>query len=117
MVDRFSIKKRTILPLFASITLALALALAFTFSSSSAAPLKLLFIGNSFTNSSNLPATVDSIAATSTFPITSSAFIMGGYDIRNHWNDGSALAKINQGGWDYVILQSYVWSNDHNAAL
>ena len=71
------------------------------------APLRLLFIGNSFTQRNDLPGLLAALAASAEPPtvIESERVIVNGASLRAHWNQGAALALIEQGGWDAVVLQ------------
>jgi Secretion system C-terminal sorting domain len=78
---------------------------------------KVLFIGNSFTyysdrdaNKPELPISFNGIAK-NVYPVDNLSYtlgdhaIQGGQSLEGHYNDGKALAKIRQGGWEYVVLQ------------
>lgn len=69
--------------------------------------LRLLFIGNSFTQRNDLPGLLTQLAAASDPPqeIASERVVVNGASLRLHWNAGDALALIQQGGWDAVVLQ------------
>ncbi|HZP85353.1 MAG TPA: hypothetical protein VFB54_00935 [Burkholderiales bacterium] len=69
--------------------------------------MRLLFIGNSYTARHDLPRLIAEMAASATPPcsIESELIFAGGASLRRHWNAGRALAAIERGGWDYVILQ------------
>jgi hypothetical protein len=69
--------------------------------------LRLLFIGNSFTQRNDLPGLLAALAASAEPPIAieSERVIVNGASLRLHWNGGTALARIEQGGWDAVVLQ------------
>jgi hypothetical protein len=75
--------------------------------SSGAAPLHILFIGNSYTYVNDLPGMLTSIAATSGSPptITTDEVVQGGAALEDHWNNGIAQTKIAQGSWTHVVLQ------------
>ena len=67
--------------------------------------IKLLFIGNSFTQRNNLPGLLTDLAAARDVSITHDLISAGGASLRRHWNDGRAAAAIAAGGYDYVVLQ------------
>ena len=69
--------------------------------------LRLLFIGNSFTQRNDLPGLLAALAASAEPPtfIESERVIVNGASLRAHWNQGAALALIERGGWDAVVLQ------------
>jgi hypothetical protein len=99
---------------FHSIFLAAALLLPLTsfISSSTQSPppggstKKLLFIGNSYIQSNDLPQLVQALAQACGQPKPSvDAVLLGGVSLRDHWNIQSARRKIESGKWDYVILQ------------
>jgi hypothetical protein len=71
----------------------------------SAAPLKVLFIGNSFTARNNLPGLVAQLAAARGKTIQHRLISAGGASLRRHWNAGAALKAIKDGHYDYVVLQ------------
>jgi hypothetical protein len=68
--------------------------------------LRVLFIGNSLTEANDLPRMVVSIAtAAGTRGVTVEAVDFGGASLEDHRNRGEALAAIDRGGWDVVVLQ------------
>jgi hypothetical protein len=68
--------------------------------------LRVLFIGNSLTEANDLPGMVSRIAdGAGTLAITVEAVDFGGASLEDHWNQGEALAAIDRGGWDAVVLQ------------
>jgi hypothetical protein len=67
--------------------------------------LKVLFIGNSFTARNNLPGLVAQIAAAAGAKLDHQLISVGGASLRTHWNKGDALKAIQQGGFDFVVLQ------------
>ncbi|WP_425613820.1 hypothetical protein NA78x_003664 [Anatilimnocola sp. NA78] len=67
--------------------------------------LKLLFIGNSFTQRNNLPELLAQLASARNLRIEHSLISAGGASLRTHWNAGTAAKTIEAGGFDYVILQ------------
>lgn len=72
-----------------------------------AGPLRVLFIGNSYTYTNNLPAMVSAFsrALPNARPIDTGMVATGGATLRSAWNDGKALAAIRSDHWDYVVLQ------------
>ncbi|ARN73798.1 SGNH/GDSL hydrolase family protein [Oceanicoccus sagamiensis] len=71
-------------------------------------PIKLLFIGNSLTYGNSLPSMLEAMAnSDGTNKVQVSMVTIGGAALAQHWFAGRALAAIQQGGWDYVILQEY----------
>lgn len=74
-----------------------------------AKPLRVLFIGNSYTYFNNVPALVEGLAAATTTnglrPITTRMLAPGGASLERHWNDPEVRKTLQAGGWDYVVLQ------------
>lgn len=69
------------------------------------APLKVLFIGNSFTARNDLPGLVAELAAARGKTLQHRLISAGGASLRTHWNAGEALTAIREGGYDAVVLQ------------
>lgn len=63
-----------------------------------------LFVGNSYTSSNNLPQMFRQIANSAADSVTVASHAPGGATFQNHLSNNS-LQLIAQGGWDYVILQ------------
>jgi hypothetical protein len=68
-------------------------------------PVRLLFIGNSFTQRNDLPGLVAGMAAERGIAIQHELISAGGASLRMHWNAGRAAQAIAKGGYDYVVLQ------------
>lgn len=68
-------------------------------------PLKVLFIGNSFTQRNDLPSLIAAMAAEREIAIEHELISAGGASLRNHWNAGRAGQAIAKGDFDYVVLQ------------
>jgi hypothetical protein len=70
-------------------------------------PLRVLFIGNSYTYNNNLPAQLEAMArsATPPVPLETRTVARPGVRLQQHWERGDALAALHQGPWDYVVLQ------------
>src|SRR5262249_13432392 len=67
---------------------------------------RVLFIGNSLTEANNLPAMVETLSNQgSATRVATRSVVFGGYSLEDHWNQGSALAAIDEGGWTIVVLQ------------
>jgi hypothetical protein len=66
---------------------------------------RVLFIGNSLTNSNDLPGTVAAVAEQGGVTIVPVSHAFGGFGLEEHWNTAGARAHIQAGGWDYVVLQ------------
>ena len=67
--------------------------------------LRCLFIGNSFTQRNNVPGLIASMAEARGHAMEHKLISAGGASLRMHWNKGVAPTAIEQGGWDYVVLQ------------
>lgn len=70
-------------------------------------PLKVLFVGNSFTFTNDVPGLTLALAraADAKPELLVDSHVVGGATLEKHWNDGAALAKIQSADWDVVILQ------------
>ncbi len=66
---------------------------------------RVLFIGNSFTFYNDLPGTVAALAASSGDVVIHASHTPGGAAFINHSSSPTALALIDSGVWDYVVLQ------------
>jgi hypothetical protein len=67
---------------------------------------RILFIGNSFTYTNNLPEMVGALATqagVNDLYIESVTF--GGVSLEDHWNEGTARARLADATWDLVIMQ------------
>jgi hypothetical protein len=69
------------------------------------APLKVLFIGNSFTARNDLPGLLGRLAAARGKNLEHRLISAGGASLRTHWNAGEALKAIQGGRYDHVVLQ------------
>src|SRR5262249_3882535 len=69
------------------------------------AQLKILFIGNSFTARNNLPDLIAQLAPAPGKRIEHRLISAGGASLRRHWNAGEAPRAIQDGHYDYVVLQ------------
>src|SRR6478609_10741145 len=70
-----------------------------------ATTIKILFIGNSFTQRNDLPGLLAELAAARNLCIRHKLLSRGGASLRMHWNSGEAAKEIASGGYDYVVLQ------------
>lgn len=68
-------------------------------------PVRVLFIGNSLTFSNDLPAVVQSIAASLKVRLEYDACTMGGANLEDHWRHGKCKQMLDGSKWDYVVLQ------------
>jgi hypothetical protein len=69
------------------------------------APLKVLFIGNSFTARNDLPGLIARLATARGKELQHRLVSAGGASLRQHWNAGDAPRAIKDGAYDYVVLQ------------
>jgi len=67
-------------------------------------PIRVLFIGNSYTYYNNLPGM---IAALSGGRIETRMVVRGLANLQQLWDLGEAPAAIREGKWDYVVLQEH----------
>ncbi|HJV51033.1 MAG TPA: hypothetical protein VJ652_06230 [Noviherbaspirillum sp.] len=74
-----------------------------------AQPLRILFIGNSYTYTNDLPALVGQLARASgaARPVETEAVTAGGVSLQWHWEQGAARAALLRKKWDYVVLQDF----------
>ena len=63
------------------------------------------FIGNSYTASNNLPHLIDQIANSTNDGLDYQTHLPGGSTLQQHAQNPTVQNVINQGDWDYVILQ------------
>jgi hypothetical protein len=68
-------------------------------------PLKVLFIGNSFTARNDLPGLIAQLAAARGRSMEYRLINVGGASLRTHWNAGEAQKAIRDGHYDRVVLQ------------
>lgn len=68
-------------------------------------PLKVLFIGNSFTQRNNLPGMLAQMAEAAGAVMEWRLISVGGASLRTHWNRGEAARAIAEGKYDYIVLQ------------
>lgn len=64
---------------------------------------KILFIGNSYTEVNNLPLLIKNVSNSVGHDIEYESNTPGGFTFQNHVSGSSSY--IQQGGWDYVVLQ------------
>lgn len=70
-----------------------------------AQPLRVLFIGNSFTSGGNLPRLVEELSIETSRPIDTEMVAPGGVYLAWHAENPATLEKLGSGKWDYVVLQ------------
>ena len=79
-------------------------------------PLKVLFIGNSFTQRNNLPGMLQRMAEAVGAGMEWRLLSVGGASLRTHWNKGEAAKAMAEGQYDYVVLQEQSTLPNKNAA-
>ena len=75
--------------------------LAFTSSDS----IRVLFIGNSYTHFNKMTNMVQQLATTQSVPMHIVEFSPGGYTFQQHLDNPALRPLIEQGRWDYVVMQ------------
>jgi hypothetical protein len=73
-------------------------------------PLRVLFIGNSYTFFNGGMGTLVQSLASAVKGGRRLEFVevtKGGQTLEGHWAEGKALAEIRKGGWDFVVLQEH----------
>ena len=68
-------------------------------------PIKILFVGNSFSQRNNLPGLLAEMAAERNLSVKPKLISAGGASLRTHFNAGRAATAIATGNYDYVVLQ------------
>lgn len=69
-------------------------------------PMRILFIGNSYTSRNNLPKLIERLARDAMgVSVETRAVVAGGASLRRHWNAGEALALLRGSEWTHVVLQ------------
>lgn len=67
--------------------------------------LRVLFIGNSYTDVNNLPQVVSKLASAGGDSLFYEMSVPGGQTLEQHCSNTATLAYIAQGNWDFVVLQ------------
>ncbi len=86
-------------------TLLYFLALLISFSVNGQISKRVLFIGNSYTYVNDLPLILTKLAQSTGDVLSYSSSTPGGYTLQGHSTNTVTLGLIQQGGWDYVVLQ------------
>lgn len=73
-------------------------------------PVRILFVGNSYTYFNNLPEQLRQMAASRGIELEVHRALHGGYNFERHWkeedgSEGDAKQRIAEGDWDIVVLQ------------
>ncbi|WP_430614041.1 PKD domain-containing protein [Flavobacterium sp. JP2137] len=66
---------------------------------------KVFFIGNSYTNTNNIPELTKLIATSAGDQFTYAQHTPGGSTLQQHANNAQVTSTLAQGNWDYVVLQ------------
>lgn len=64
-----------------------------------------LFLGNSYTDVNDLPLIVSKLAQSTGDNLVYSKNTPGGQTLQGHSTNSASISFIQQGGWDYVVLQ------------
>jgi hypothetical protein len=71
-------------------------------------PMKVLFIGNSYTSVNDLPSLLSALAdAAGGQKIETDQHVVGGWTFEQHVKDKKAIEKIREKKWDVVVLQEH----------
>jgi len=68
-------------------------------------PMRVLFVGNSLTDTNDLPAVVATLARGLGTEIEYETIAPGGMSLEDHWNAGRVPAELASGKWDAVVMQ------------
>jgi hypothetical protein len=67
--------------------------------------LRVLFVGNSLTYVNDLPSLVQELGKQDGVSISCTTIALPDYSLQDHWNDGKAEDAIEEGHYDFVIMQ------------
>jgi hypothetical protein len=67
--------------------------------------LRVLFVGNSLTETNDLPARVAALAAATGRKLEYRTITFGGYNLEDHWHRGDAREALATRNWDVVVMQ------------
>lgn len=69
--------------------------------------LRVYFIGNSYTQTNNMPQMIADIASSMGDTLVFEDHTPGGWKLKDHWNppQDPCVSKIKTGNWDYIVLQ------------
>jgi hypothetical protein len=72
-----------------------------------APPIRILFIGNSYTYYNDMPLLIEDLASESGVEraVETETIAFGGATLKDHWNKGQAQKEIARRHWDVVVLQ------------
>lgn len=74
-------------------------------SAETADSLRVLWIGNSFTFTNDLPEMVQKIASSKNMKLSCTRALVGGEQLSGHLKRQNLLDHLKRGGWDYVVIQ------------
>lgn len=66
---------------------------------------RVLFLGNSYTAVNNLPLIAQKLAESAGDTLVVDSNTPGGYTFQGHSTNATSVQKIQQGNWDFVVLQ------------
>lgn len=66
---------------------------------------RVLFLGSSLTYANDMPAIVQACASVVGEGLEVGVVARGGASLEDHWRHGGARRRIEEGGWDVVVLQ------------
>ena len=70
-----------------------------------ARPLRVLFVGNSLTETNDLPAVVAGLARATGRSLEYRTIAFGGFALEDHWAQGDARAALASRTWNVVVMQ------------
>ncbi|HEY4002461.1 MAG TPA: hypothetical protein VGO93_26555, partial [Candidatus Xenobia bacterium] len=68
-------------------------------------PLRVLFIGNSYTYVNDLPGTIGHLASAAGFQLESVEECPGGFTLKKHWESGKDQPLLLGSHFDWVVMQ------------
>lgn len=68
--------------------------------------LRVLFIGNSYITTNNLPQLLGLVVSSQGDTLISDISAPGGFTFKNHFENTTTRSKIATGNWDFVVLQA-----------
>lgn len=67
--------------------------------------IRVLFLGNSYIATNNLPHLIQQVAISMGHRMQFDTWAPGGYRLKHHASDPNTLSQIAQGNWDFVVIQ------------
>ena len=68
-------------------------------------PLRVLFVGNSLTETNDLPSVVAGLARATGRSLEYRTIAFGGFALEDHWAQGDARAALASRTWKVVVMQ------------